>query len=158
MLTLERLKSVLRYDPETGRWTNLVTRARARAGDEAGNRDAIGRHRIMLDGVHYRSSRLAYLYMKGEWPPHQIDHKNGDATDDRWENLRPATNQQNGWNTKPYNRIGLKGVVKKRRQYQARIFFNGKLRHLGFFPTAQEAHDAYKLAALEHFGEFARFD
>lgn len=69
MLTQKRLREVLSYDPATGifRWT--ITRgANAKAGFVAGSPDVKGYLRIMIDGVTYKSHRLAWLYVYGERP------------------------------------------------------------------------------------------
>src|SRR4029434_9631151 len=101
MLTAERLREVLTYDPESGLFLwNITTSNRVRAGDIAGNTENhYGYRRIGIDGKLYRGARLAWLYMKGEWPPGRVDHKNRNRIDDRWENLRLCTHAQNVANT-----------------------------------------------------------
>jgi HNH endonuclease len=90
----------------------------------------------------------------------QVDHRNGNKLDCRRENLRIASHAQNRWNTGHHNSSGLKGVYLHKRSglWQASIRVNGKKHHLGYFRTPQEAHEAYKKAALELHGEFARFE
>ena len=92
-LTAARLRKMLHYDPETGVFTRLWT------GNVTGCPDAKGYLRIAADGRSYRAHRLAVLYMTGAWPSEQIDHINQVRTDNRWSNLRPATNGENGANT-----------------------------------------------------------
>ena len=72
MLTQARLKELVHYDPETGRWTfttNHGRYGRIKAGGEAGH---IHRHNgyryIWVDDKAYRACRLAFLYMTGSWP------------------------------------------------------------------------------------------
>jgi len=88
----------------------------------------------------------------------QIDHKNGNPFDNRKDNLRPATHAQNRQNSRinSSSKIGLKGVTRMGRKFQATIHFNKNQLHLGTFNTAEEASAAYKDAALKHHGEFAR--
>lgn len=93
-LTHERLKSLLVYDPATGRWRWLANRRGGRGikiGDEAGSinsrRDG-PRRVIKVDGVKFLSSRLAFFYMTGHWPTYQVDHENLNTLDDRWSNLK----------------------------------------------------------------------
>ena len=94
--TLQRLRSLLHYDPDTGRWTWVVDRGgTARTGKEAGYihsfSDTQNQRRVLkIDGVFYRASRLAWFYMTGQWPKNLIDHKNGDTLDDRWENSQTS--------------------------------------------------------------------
>lgn len=85
------------------------------------------------------------------------DHINGDTLDNRRSNLRPATASQNSMNRRRRkdNTSGMRGV----RQYHsgkwvARIGIGGKLKHLGYFTTAEEAYAAYGKAAIELHGEF----
>lgn len=89
-----------------------------------------------------------------------VDHVNGNCSDDRPINLRAATSKQNRHNSRGWatTSVGVKGVIPRRDKYIARIGVNGKTRHLGVFPTLDEAAAAYAAAAKQHFGEFARID
>lgn len=159
MITQEYLKSILNYDPETGLFTWLVQKGkRVKIGQKAGIISE-GYIKIKIDGKKYFAHRLAWLYMTGEWPKDEIDHKNTIRGDNRWENLREATSQQNSFNIsiRVNNKSGFKGVYKyKHYGYRAAINFNGKITMLGLFATAKEAHEAYVKAAKEIFGEFFR--
>lgn len=160
MLTVERLKEVLRYEPETGFWFWLVNRmSGVKAGDRAGYLSD-GTWRLCVDGRRYHSNRLIWLYMTGTWPPEHVDHENTDRLDDRWLNLRLASHSENQANRKVFrnNLLGMKGVKRVRRtnRFQARIYFGGKSHHLGCFDTPEEANDAYRIAAERVHREFAR--
>jgi hypothetical protein len=89
-----------------------------------------------------------------------IDHINVNPLDNRRENLRIATNQQNQYNTNKYksNTSGFKGVSfkKQNQKFRAQIQINDKRKHLGYFATAAAAHECYKKAAVKYHGEFAR--
>lgn len=89
-----------------------------------------------------------------------VDHINGDTLDNRKENLRLATNQQNSFNRRKLERKAFKGtyhrVDRVNRPFSARIRFNNKAYHLGYFATEIEAAKAYDAKAKELFGEFAR--
>lgn len=91
-----------------------------------------------------------------------VDHIDSNPLNNRRSNLRLATRAQNGANQrKPStNTSGFKGVSfhKQRKKWGANIRVNDKLRNLGYFDTPEEAHEAYKKAAVEAFGEFARFE
>lgn len=95
---------------------------------------------------------------KGFW----TDHINGNRLDNRKENLRLVTPQQNVWNSKvsPRNKIGYKGVAfrKNRNKFTSVIFKDGKRYGLGHHSTAESAALAYNQKALELFGEFARLN
>lgn len=77
---------------------NPLPRSKIRSGDRAGQVDSNGRRKIGIAGGIYYSSRLAYLYMIGQWPKDQMDHVNRIRDDDRWENLREANQSQNSYN------------------------------------------------------------
>jgi hypothetical protein len=98
--------------------------------------------------------------MTGSLPRNQVDHKNVIPDDDRWDNLREATEAQNRRNVHAYrnNTTGFKGVsyMKKLGKFRATITFNWKQMHIGVFDSAEEAHQAYSAKAYELFGEFAR--
>jgi hypothetical protein len=103
---------------------------------------------------------LIWLYMTGEWPSDDIDHRDRDGLNNRWANLREATRSQNLANrcAQVNNAIGVKGVCLERAtgRYLAYIKVAGRTIALGRFGTAEEASRAYMAAALQHFGEFAR--
>ncbi|MBX3579886.1 MAG: HNH endonuclease [Rhizobiaceae bacterium] len=159
-LTAERLRELLSYDPTTGVFVWRVRRGPIAAGSVAGTPDGIGYIQIRIDRKHYRAQRLAWLYVTGEMPPHQVDHVNGERSDNRWANLRKATNAQNSANQrlKRCNTSGFKGVCWHAggRAWMARIRANGKSHYLGLFGSREAAHAAYVAAADKLHGEFAR--
>ena len=160
MLTQERLKEILHYNPETGVFTNRINRGHVKAGAIAGGFDWEGYLKIKIDGRQYKSHRLAWLYIYGEMPPEHIDHVNGVCTDNRIANLRLATNAENQRNRgAPKNSTtGVKGVswCPRDRRYRARINVYGKRKHLGLFDTVEDGAAAYAEAAKRYHGEFAR--
>lgn len=160
-LTAARLRQVLNYDPATGAFLWLVTNsARKPAGSAAGEVRDSGYVMIGIDRRRYRAHRLAWLYMTGEWPADQVDHKDIDRSNNRWQNLRAATNQRNQANThvSRNNKCGVKGVFwnKQRQKWQAKITIKGHPIHGGFFDRLEDAGAAYAAMARRYFGEFAR--
>jgi hypothetical protein len=95
-------------------------------------------------------------------PQEMADHIDGNSLNNRRCNLRLATHSQNMRNRKrPVNNTsGYKGVAYRKdvHKWIAYITVSKKLKHLGYFNTPEEAHEAYCEAAKEHYGEFARFD
>lgn len=81
-----------------------------------------------------------------------------DRSDNRISNLREATRSQNAMNARKQrdNTSGFKGVSRWRGKWQAKIQRDGKQRFLGAFSTPQDAALAYKNAAINLHGEFAR--
>lgn len=159
MITQDYLKSVVDYNPLTGVFTLKVDSGKKKAGERAEHRDVFGYmittlpgKRGKFGGGQKRSHRLAFLYMLGEWPEEEVDHINGDRSDNRWINLRPVTSSENGRNSSVSSRntSGVVGVSyhKKRKQWRARI----AQRHLGWFSTKEEA-----IAARQNDPEFKTF-
>jgi hypothetical protein len=139
-------------------WRNDVNKISA--GAIAGCRQSRGYWHIRISRRLYMVHRLAWLYVTGEWPMGHIDHINGDRSDNRFVNLRVATNSENARNSRRRinNACGYKGVHYKKRlnKFVAQIHVDGGVYHLGVFKTAFEAHPAYYRAAKERFGAFAR--
>lgn len=160
MITQEKLKELLYYDPETGIWTWLISKPGVKKGSIAGCLDIFwGYFVIRVNKKQYLAHRLVWLYMTGEFPKLNIDHKNGNKSDNSWSNLREATNQQNEAN-KPIgakNTSGHKGAFwhKRHKKWLSQIKVGGKNIHLGTFKTKEEAALAYNEAAIKYFGEFA---
>jgi hypothetical protein len=148
-LTAERLREVLHYDPETGLFTWRIDRGGRKAGTVAGSAHNAGYVSIRVYGIRYLSHRLAALYVTGKWPEHQVDHKYGVRSDNRWTELRPATHAQNQHNKRSANsnnKVGLLGVSVSRGRYLAQIKVAGKRKFLGRFGTPEMSHNAYLTA------------
>ncbi|MCO5738896.1 MULTISPECIES: HNH endonuclease signature motif containing protein [Stenotrophomonas maltophilia group] len=150
-----RLLEVIRYEPETGAFIwKIATSRKTRVGSVMATRSKASRGGVYLqgriDGRIYRLHRLAWFYMTGSWPANEIDHINGDSTDNRWTNLRDvprAVNQQNVRSAKRNSKTGLLGVIPARGgKFRAAIRVGQQFHHLGHFDTAEEAHAAYVCA------------
>jgi hypothetical protein len=117
-LTAEKLRSRLHYCPDTGEWSRLVKMSNRPIGSPVGSLKPSGYLLLDVDGHRYRSHRLVWLYMTGAWPVGEIDHRNTVRSDNRWENLRLASEQQNQANSsKPRdNTSGFKGVYWNKQQ------------------------------------------
>lgn len=153
-LTAEDLRQRLSYDPETGQFTRLIAvrAGRWKVGDVAGSANkAIGYVVLNIDGKYVYGHRLAVLYMTGKWPECEVDHINGDRSDNRWANLRCVTRQMNAENMRSanaWNTHGFMGVERTKgatrsRPWAARIKVKGKRIHLGMYATPEEASAAY---------------
>ena len=157
IITQAELKEQLHYNPDTGIFTRLIFRCnRHRAGTKVGSFSNKGYLRIELNNKGYQAHRLAWLYMTGEMPELHVDHINQVKDDNRWCNLRLATNSQNKMNSKirPDNSTGFKGVYKAGSKFMAQARVNGVLHHLGTFNTSEIASMAYKKFAEKIHGEF----
>ena len=147
-ITQDRLKQLLHYNPETGKFTRLTKWGRQQIGDEPGCKSKFGYRYIGVDGKGYTAYRLAWLYVYGNFPAGDIDHINRDPTDDRISNLKSVSHSVNLHNTTHRGVIsGHKGVYKtKQNRWQARIRVNYKIHNLGTFATIEEAAHARKIA------------
>jgi hypothetical protein len=160
-LTRARLRELLRYNRKTGefRWRKRP-RCWARPDLLAGYLTKQGYRCINIGGRFYLAHQLACLYVTGRWGRPMIDHRDGDVSNNRWNNLRRATRSQNAANrSRPrQNTSGYKGVhfCRKTGKWRACIGKDGETIQLGRFDTAQEAHAAYVAAARKYYGEFAR--
>lgn len=162
LISHARLLEVLDYDRSTGifRW-KAPGDANKVAGKIAGCSGTAGRIIITIDKRSYLAHRLAWFYVTGEWPARGLDHRSVVASDNRFGNLREATGKQNSRNQKPKkSRSGLKGAAwdASRGKWIATIRTDAGRKTLGRFDTAEEAHAAYKQAAKEFHGEFARHE
>lgn len=150
MVTQERLRYLLTYNPTSGDFYWNVSRGRSSAGTRAGHHEKryVG---IKIDGRLYAAHRLAFLYMTGEFPPQVVDHLNGDTRDNRWNNLRLCSLTQNQHNRKvgAGKEVPFMGVHRNRNKYRSRIMADGQSYYLGTFDTPEEAHEAY-LEAKRH--------
>jgi len=155
-LTQERLKELLWYVPEVGTFIWLVDRSnKVKARTIAGTVSSGGYRSIKIDGKQYQAQNLAWLYMTGEWPAGLVDHKDNDCGDNRWENLRLATHQQNMFNRtlNKNNKTGIKGVsyVAKYDHYTVRI----SNVYYGCYRTLEEAAERAANMREQLHGRFA---
>lgn len=148
VLTCDRIKELLDYDPDTGGFRWLRTKGRMRAGQAAGATDTYGYRVIRADGVLYKAHRLAWLYVHGCWPEGLLDHINREPGDNRIANLREATQSENMHNANRHSKSGVPGVRWRadRSRWVAQIRVGYRQHVLGSFPTKQEAIDARRKA------------
>lgn len=152
-VTPARLREVLHYDPATGIFTWRYSRKGrpGKAGAVAGSVCDRGYRYICIDRIKYLAHRLAWLYVHGEWPACEIDHRDGVRGANWIGNLRPATstmNKQNQRRARVDNLSGgMLGVSIQRDngdvRYRARIMVQGKEIGLGRFDSPEAAHAAY---------------
>lgn len=156
--TTDRVKSVLNYDRETGRFYWKISNKGTIAGSEAGSTNVHGYRTITIDGKAQYAHRLAIVFETSEWPKHQVDHINGVRDDNRIENLRDVTPSRNAHNTSKLgnkNKTGFRGVARFGGKYIPQIMVDGVIEAIGdkMFDTAKEAAIVYEARRLELFGE-----
>lgn len=162
-LTVERLRDLLAYDPVSGLFRWRARRSwRAPSGSVAGGDTSNGYIKINVDQRLYRAHRLAWFYMKGEWPSGEIDHRDGDRKNNSWNNLRECSHSKNAANQKRRadNSSGFKGVswAAHAKKWRAQIVVDGDYIHLGYHGTRDLARLAYIEAADRLNGQFARIE
>jgi hypothetical protein len=160
-LTADYLRSILNYDPETGifTWRKKIAR-QVVVGATAGCLRGKNQVGIGIGKYRYLASRLAYLWMTGEWPPDEIDHRNRKSANNRWENLRAANRSQQNMNRgRVPNKSLPRGIrIRTKHGFYVRIKVKGKEIQLGHFPTLPEAIAARDEGERIHFGEFRPSD
>jgi len=149
MITQELVKKLFDYNPETGDFIWKISRKGSLGiGKKAGTKTHKGYVDVCISGKKYGLHRIAFLYMNGEIPL-CVDHINGDKSDNRWNNLRPANYSQNGYNYKGRGTIsGFKNVYIDKRypeNFFVQLIINGKQERIGTYKTAEEAN----LVAIE---------
>lgn len=149
MITIQRLEEVFKYDPETGRLS--------RGGKLAGCLRKDGYRVVRIDDVLLYEHRVIWALLHGIWVE-QIDHKDGDPSNNRPGNLRDATPTENLWNTRrpATNTSGIKGVAwhKQSKKWRAYYKQHGKQIALGLFSDINDAQRAYERAVTTARGEW----
>lgn len=161
-MTNEELHALFDYEP-----SGMLRRREGTGGRKAYPWRAIGkegRYRAAtINGSTYYLHRLIYQWHHGS-VPEMVDHRDGDPSNNRIENLRTCTNGQNQFNSKRKcsNASGHKGVVYHAKcagkPWHAKINHSGRRISLGYHRTVEEAAAAYAAGAALIAGEFARKD
>jgi hypothetical protein len=154
-LSAERVREILRYQPDTGCFFWKIDRVPgAKSGDMAGCLNSDGYVVIWVEGALYYAHRLAWLYMTGAWPT-RLDHRDRVRCNNVWSNLRVATQSQNLANrAQSKSASGIRGVEGRDGHWHARIKVRGCKLHLGTYKKQDAAIAAYRAAAKLHFGDF----
>lgn len=160
LLTQARLKELLHYDPETGVFTRIAKRKGGSGlGKPAGYVRDDGYVEVCVDYNRFLAHRLVIFYVTGAWPEVFVDHANRDRQDNRFCNLRQATNAENmrNANIQKNNTSGVRGVSwsKAANKWVARIKAGGRYQHLGCFEDFEEAVSTRQAAMEKYHGEFA---
>ena len=154
-ISQSELKSVLSYDPDTGifRWLARVS-IRISINKIAGSSNGNGYIRLKIYGVKYHAHRLAFLYMTGSFPPDEVDHIDGDRSNNRWGNLRSVSHGDNCKNQRPREKAIQAPVGvhwdRSRSKWMASIKLAGGSKHLGRFDEISDAIEARKVAEQKY--------
>lgn len=153
MITADRLRELVHYCPKTGIFTHLKSSGPKKAGMPAGSLRKDGYVYIMIGRHRTMAHRFAWLYMTGKWPIADIDHIDGNKSNNSFSNLRDVSrsvNAQNQNRAKLSNKSGFLGVSKlPSGNFMANISLNGTRYYLGVFKGPEDAHQAYLKAKRE---------
>ena len=154
MITQERLKQLVVYNPSTGHLICAMNRkgSKNKIGDVLGSKTKSGHVELSLDGRRYFVRRLAFVYMTGEEPKGVVDHINRDPGDNRWANLREVTQVENGHNQNRLperNSTGYVGVHRCNGKYRAKVVIGQRQVHLGTYDEPDLAAAAYAAAKAQ---------
>jgi HNH endonuclease len=141
------VRELLDYNQETGIFMWKKSRRGIQVGKPLGTDNGFGYLRITVLGKSVYAHRLAWFYVHGNWPD-QIDHINGNKSDNRIKNLRDVNVQQNAQNkikAQKNSESQTLGVSwhKKAKKWQAHICVYKQRKYLGLFVNIEEAHKAY---------------
>jgi hypothetical protein len=155
-ISQEYLKSILNYNPDTGIFTWKINKSiGTKSNDIAGAINDKGYVKISINSKGHSAHRLAWLYMNGVYPPNQIDHINKVRSDNRFKNLRLATNKQNQENTsiRKDNSSGTTGINwrKDLEKWQVRIQSHGKRITVGIYSGLELAIEAREKAEEKYY-------
>jgi len=141
------LLRLLRYDKETGQFFNITKLDASGNAVPVGSLGTRGYIKVYVYGRYYSAHRLAMFYETGTWPEHDVDHINGNRVDNRLENLRCVTRQQNSQNRiKVYGKSKFRGVCwcKQQEKWKAYASVNGKMKVFGYYQSEEMAGVAAK--------------
>ena len=143
-ITQSFLKTILHYDPLSGVFTWIgrsSPRSRAIIGSEVGCKNTQGYLQVKICGKQYLLSRLAFVYMTGEFPPYLVGHRDRVPLNNRWSNLRAATRSENNRNigTAANKTSKFRGVSKRGDRWQVVVRIAGRLKYLGCYVNEEEA-------------------
>lgn len=161
-LTVERLKELVRYEPETEKlfWKDRDSKAfnSKYSGKEIkGSKDHKGYLQFSVDKITVKLHRVKWALHYGYWPKEDLDHINRDISDNSISNLRECSRKENSWNRghRSNSTSGYLGVTlhKASNKYQYQIMCNGK-RYYGLELTALAAAEKREMLAKELHKEF----
>lgn len=159
MISVERLRELFELKDD-GTLVRRVMCGGQKAGTVAGAKHSQGYVQVGVDGVNTYAHKIVFAMVNGFWPELDIDHIDGNRSNNRPSNLRLATRRENLTNMRNGrpNKTGYRGVCRHiNGLFNARMKIGAKVMSLGYYKTSREAAEVYVLESLEHHGEFSPF-
>ena len=146
------------YDPVSGQFTAIKDRGKIKKGDKLGTKTTNGYLVLGFRNKTQLCHRLAFLFMTGVFPELDVDHINGDRSDNRWTNLRQATRKQNSFNrgenkSKP---LPKNIYLHKSGRYRVKMKIEGVTMHFGYFTELDKALEKARSIQELYHKEFAK--
>lgn len=155
-VTAEQVRALFDYDASAGILIRKTPKGNQLAGTRAGSVERNGYRRVSVGNRNYQEHRVIWLYWYGTWPREELDHIDGDKSNNRIANLRDVPRRINSQNLRravSTSESGLLGVSRSRRHvlnpWVACIKVDGKQKHLGYFKSPEEASACYVNAKRE---------
>ena len=156
MIDQETVKKLFHYDAESGMllWRNGNSR-NVKPWQEATSSNGHGYYNVKIDGKSYLVHRLIWLYVHGNFPEQDIDHKNRVRNDNRLCNLRDVSRTDNAQNISlpSHNKSGHIGVswYAKQNKWTVYVKVNKKNKWLGYYKNLDDAVAARKVGEKKYY-------
>lgn len=156
-MTQEEMHSLFEYKNGGLYWKKRLSN-RVKVGDRVGSLRRDGYRYVNVNNKTYLEHRIVYQMFSGEHPQ-EVDHINGVRTDNRFENLRSVTRNQNRQNSRLRrdNTSGVKNVSRETRtqKWQVQLGVDGRIMHFGYFEDLELAALVAYEAREKYHGKFA---
>ncbi len=173
-INIDFLNKILRYDNDTGmvywkerdesitpntsalkKWNTIYSYTEAGWKNKKGYITIGVKHDIETNGklIKLLCHRVVFALVNGRWPETLLDHRNGNPSDNRINNLEESNHSKNAKNSKPYGQSGYKNIQYDSRgdgKWRVRIRVNGKEVHIGNYKRLEDAIEARDIAYREH--------
>jgi hypothetical protein len=149
------LHSIFAY--KNGKLFRKLKSKGCKVGEKAGHIRTDGYNQVSINGKNYLLHRIIFFMFYG-YMPKKIDHIDNNPSNNCIENLRCASNNQNGQNSKlsKLNKSGFKGVSWHKNSWRVQISANNKNKHIGYFKDLELADLVAQEARNKYHKEFAR--
>jgi hypothetical protein len=160
-VSIESLRKHVELREDGTLWWKISRQKRPKGGRAFATKKGPGNKYLggMFDGVMLLAHRVVWALTHDEWPTGWLDHIDGDTTNNRPDNLRPASPMLSNHNRRFQSTpVKYLGVVFFRGAYVAQIQHNKQHYYLGRFQCAEEAARARDAKAKELYGEDANLN